>query len=179
MHEEATVVLPRLLERLGLSDPPVLVGHSDGASIALLHAAAGHVVRGLVLLAPHVFVEDCTIEAIRESAGQYENGDLRARMARHHADPDGAFWGWNRIWLDPRFRDWNIEAELSSVSCPTLVVQGTDDPYGTVAQVDAIRRASRGPVETLILDGVGHAPHVESEAIVLERVCGFIERVGD
>jgi pimeloyl-ACP methyl ester carboxylesterase len=175
MHEEATVVLPKLLDHLGLEDP-VLLGHSDGASIALLHAAAGYSVRGLVLLAPHVFVEDCTIAAISESAARFEHGDLRGRIARHHADPDGAFWGWNRIWLDPQFRKWNIEAELPSVRCPALVVQGTADPYGTVAQVEAIRSGSGGPVETMILDGVGHAPQVEAEPAVLDRVAEFVAR---
>ncbi len=109
MHREALEVLPEVLAQLGL-ERPVLIGHSDGASIALLHAGSGHPVAGLVLLAPHVVVEDITVAAIAEARERYRDGDLRARMARHHDDVDAAFWGWCDVWLDPAFRDWSLEA---------------------------------------------------------------------
>jgi pimeloyl-ACP methyl ester carboxylesterase len=157
MHDEAWTTLPALLAAAGL-EAPILVGHSDGASIALLHAAR-FPVAAVVALAPHLFVEDVTVASIARAAEAYATTDLRARLERWHgANVDGAFWGWNRVWLDPAFRSWNIEAEVAAVRAPLLVVQGTADPYGTLAQVDAIRRRAPGPVETLILDGCGHDP---------------------
>ena len=173
MHDEADRVLPALLQELGL-ERPVLVGHSDGASIALLHAGAGHAVTGLVLLAPHVFVEDCSVAAIAAARHAYATTDLPAKMARHHRDPDAMFYGWNDIWLAPEFRSWNIEDRLATITAPVLLVQGTDDQYGTLAQLDAIERGVGGPVERLVIPGVGHAPHLESPATTHAAVAAFV-----
>ena len=155
MHEEALVTLPEVLDAAGVRDA-VLVGHSDGGSIALLFAGSGLPaaarVRALVLEAPHVFVEDVSITSIARAADAYRTGDLRQRLLRSQGDNvDGAFWGWNRAWLDPAFRDWNIEASLAGVRAPALLLQGADDPYGTLAQLDAIERQGSGPVERLVL----------------------------
>ena len=158
-HEEALEVLPEVLVQLDVTEP-VLVGHSDGGSIALIHAAH-HPVAGIALLAPHVIVEDVTVAAIRKARSAYDRGDLRERMARHHDDPDAAFNGWCDIWLDPGFRDWSLEPEAERVSCPVLLVQGADDPYGTLDQLDRIEAKVRGPVERLVVPG-GHSPHLEA-----------------
>lgn len=161
MQEEAKVSLPALLDELGI-DRVILVGHSDGASIALVHAAldGGKRVRGLVLEAPHVFVEDVSVASIAKAREAYEQGDLREKLAKHHgANVDVAFRGWNDAWLDPAFRTWNLEEYLPRIEVPVLVIQGEDDPYGTRAQVDAIARQVRGPVEVLMLPRCGHSPH--------------------
>ena len=169
-HEEALAVLPALLAELDAPEP-ILVGHSDGASIALVHAAH-HPVSGLALLAPHVVVEDVTVDAIRETRRQFEEGDLRARMARHHDDPDAAFHGWCDVWLDPAFRTWSLEDEAGAVSAPTLLVQGADDPYGTLDQLDRIEARMRGPVRRLVVPG-GHSPHLEQPQAVVEGIAVF------
>lgn len=169
-HDEALRVLPELFERLGVREP-VLVGHSDGASIALIHAAA-HPVRGLVLLAPHVFVEQITVDAIRETREAFVGGELRDRMARYHDDVDAAFWGWCDVWLNPAFRRWNLEDEAARVTAPTLVIQGADDPYGTLSQVDRIE--ARIPhARRLVLPG-GHSPHLEHRSEVMTAIRGFV-----
>jgi pimeloyl-ACP methyl ester carboxylesterase len=165
MHDEAGT-LPEVLDALGVRRA-VLVGHSDGASIALIHAGGSREarVRGLVLLAPHVFVEDVSVASIAAARDAYQHGDLRARLARRHgANVDGAFRGWNDAWLDPAFRAWNIEEYLPGVGVPSLVVQGADDEYGTLAQVDAIAAKSAGAVTRLVLGGCKHAPHRERPA---------------
>ena len=173
MHHEASVVLPAVLARFGLDDP-VLVGHSDGASIALLYAGAGHPVRALVLIAPQVFVEDVTVAAIAEARDAYAATDLRARMAHHHDDVDATFRGWNDIWLDPAFRSWNIEASLPGVTCPVLLVQSAADPYGTAAQLDAIETGVAGPVRRLLTPTPGHAPHLDDREPTLDAVAAFL-----
>lgn len=176
MHEEALGSLPELRERLGLDDV-ILVGHSDGASIALIHASAGRwPVRALVLEAPHVFVEDLTIASIEAAAQAYANSTLAARIAKHHRDGARTFLGWNRIWRDPAFRSWNIEACLPGITCPTLVIQGEDDEYGTLRQVGSIADRSSGPVETLLLPDCRHAPHRDQPAVVRERAADFVRR---
>ena len=177
MHDEADRVLPALLHELGL-ERPVLVGHSDGASIAILYAGAGHEVAGLVLLAPHVFVEECSVAAIAAVREAYTTADLPARMARHHHDPDATFHGWNDIWLHPQFRSWNIEARLAAITAPVLLIQGTDDRYGTLAQLDVIERGVGGPVERLVIPGVGHAPHLEAPATTRSAVVSFVAALG-
>ena len=169
-HEEAFDVLPVLLAEHD-AGAPVLIGHSDGGSIALIHASR-HPVTGLVLLAPHVVVEERTVAAIRSTRRSYEDGGLRERMARHHDDPDAAFWGWCDVWLDPAFRDWTLEAEAGDVTAPTLLIQGADDPYGTLDQIDRIAPRVRGPVRRLVLPG-GHAPHAEHEDAVVRAVAAF------
>jgi pimeloyl-ACP methyl ester carboxylesterase len=170
-HEEALEVLPELLDALEINEP-VLIGHSDGASIGLIHAAH-HPVAALVLLAPHVFVEEICVTAIRGTRETYTDGELRGRMARHHDDPDAAFWGWCDVWLDPAFPDWNLEEEAGMLTAPTLVIQGAADPYGTLAQLDRIESRARGPVQRLVLEG-GHSPHLEHGPRVAEAVAAFL-----
>lgn len=177
MHHEALVVLPQLLDRLGIARP-VLVGHSDGASIAIIHAGDGRwAPAGLVLMAPHVFVEDRSIQGIDAAAEAYRTTDLARRLGRYHRDPDATFWGWNRIWLSADFATWNIERALAGVGCPVLVVQGTNDPYGTLAQVGAIEAGVTGPVQRLVLDGCGHAPHRDRPETTLAAITTFYNRL--
>jgi pimeloyl-ACP methyl ester carboxylesterase len=171
-REEALEVLPLLLDRLGAPEP-ILVGHSDGASIALIHAAH-HTVSGLVLLAPHVFVEDVTVRSIRATREEYLHGDLRERMVRRHADPDTAFWGWCDVWLDPEFRSWSLEPELDLLSAPALLIQGREDPYGTLDQLERIERHSRGTTERLVLPG-GHTLHREDAPALAGAIARFVE----
>lgn len=176
MHREALEVLPALRAELGIENP-VLVGHSDGASIALIHAGAGQwPVRALVLQAPHVFVEDLSIAGIEAARTAYQTTDLQQRLARHHADADKTFFGWNDIWLDPAFLAWNIEDCLSAVTCPTLVIQGEDDEYGTPAQVSAIADQVSGPVETLMLPACRHSPHRDQPEAVLAAIGAFLAK---
>lgn len=177
MHAEALEALPELLGALGIPNP-VLIGHSDGASIALIHAGTGRwLVRALVLEAPHVFVEDLTVRSIEAAREVYRTTDLRERLARYHADPDNAFWGWNNIWLDPAFRSWNIEAALPGITVPVLAIQGADDEYGTLAQLDAIERGVRGPFERLVLPECKHSPHRDQPKATLEAMARFIARL--
>jgi pimeloyl-ACP methyl ester carboxylesterase len=177
MHKEALEALPELRQKLGL-DNPILIGHSDGASIALIHAGSGRwPVRALILEAPHVFVEDVTIASIEAAKDVYRSTDLRQRLARYHADPDSAFRGWNDIWLHPDFRRWNIEEVLPGVRCPVLAIQGADDEYGTLAQIDAIERGVRGRFERLVLASCKHSPHRDQEAATLAAMADFIGRV--
>jgi pimeloyl-ACP methyl ester carboxylesterase len=169
-HEEARDVLPALLEQVDAPEP-ILVGHSDGASIALIHAGE-RPVTGLALLAPHVVVEDITVDAIRETRREFEAGGLRERMARHHDDPEAAFFGWCDVWLDPAFRTWSLETEARRVAAPTLLIQGADDPYGTLDQLDRIESRVRGPVDRLVVPG-GHSPHLEAREPVLAALAEF------
>lgn len=162
MHDEAEGALPRVLDAFGI-ERAVLFGHSDGGSIALVYAGArpdDPRLIGLVLEAPHVFCEPISVESIRAAAVAFEQGDLRERLERHHgSNTEGAFWGWNRVWLDPAFLAWNIEEYLPRVRVPVLVVQGEDDEFGTIAQVDAIERGVRAPVERAVFAACGHTPH--------------------
>jgi pimeloyl-ACP methyl ester carboxylesterase len=177
MHDEALVVLPALLQHLHI-ERPILIGHSDGASIALIRAADdADAVRATVLMAPHVFVEAITRESIAHIAETFETTDLRTRLARHHAHVDDAFHGWSRIWLDPRFQSWSLGAETQRLAVPTLVIQGADDTYGTLAQVDAICEAAPGPVQRVILNNCGHVPFRDQERAVLDAITAFVERV--
>jgi pimeloyl-ACP methyl ester carboxylesterase len=175
MHHEADVVLPALLGALGI-ERPVLIGHSDGASIALLAAGAGLPVIKLVLLAPHVIVEDVSVEAIAAARTAYADTDLRDRLARHHDDVDVAFRGWNDAWLDPAFRDWDITERLPGITAPVLLIQGAEDPYGTTRQLDLIEAGLGGPCERMVLAGVGHAPHIERRDEVLWAIAAFVAR---
>ena len=155
----------------------MLVGHSDGASIALLYAGAGHDVAGLVCIAPHVFVEDETIRGIEAARTAFATTDLVDRLGRYHADPTATFRGWNDVWLSDDFRSWNIEDRLPGIGAPVLVVQGTNDDYGTLAQVEAIERGVPGRVERLVLDGAGHAPHLDARPDVVDAVVGFVSQL--
>jgi pimeloyl-ACP methyl ester carboxylesterase len=169
-HREALTLLPQLLAALDVREP-LLVGHSDGASIALIHAGR-HPVTGLVLLAPHVFVEPLTLESIRATRDSYLRGQLRDRMSRYHDDVDAAFWGWCDMWLHRDFREWNLEMEATRVTVPTLLIQGADDPYGTFEQLDRIEARIRGPVTRLVVPG-GHSPHLDAPEQVVEAVSPF------
>ena len=174
MHDEALVALPALFAQLKLDDV-VLVGHSDGASIALIYAAEHPAaVRGLILEAPHVFVEDLSVRSIAAIKTEYETGGLRARMDRYHADVDRTFYGWNDIWLSPQFRDWNIEACVERVRAPSLVVAGADDEYGTLDQLESIARRAAGPVDRLVLAGCGHAPHRDRRSLVESAAAAWV-----
>ena len=173
MHEEALAALPEFLERMYIVEP-VLFGHSDGGSIALIHAGAHHRVRALILEAPHVFVEDLSVSSIALAKVSFETTDLPGRLARHHADAEKTFRRWNGIWLHPDFRAWNIEEYLPIVDCPVLAIQGRDDEYGTVAQLEAIRARVRGPVELLQLACCGHSPHRDQPQAVIEAVTRFV-----
>jgi pimeloyl-ACP methyl ester carboxylesterase len=173
-HEEAYDVLPKILQQLDVGEP-VLVGHSDGASIALVHAGA-HPVRALILFAPHVVVEDVTLEAIREARRQFESGDLRQRLSRHHDNPDLAFRGWCDVWLDAAFRTWTLEPDAERVDCPVLLIQGVDDPYGSLDQLDRIAARVQGPVFRKVVPG-GHSPHRDARDEVLDELVRFLERV--
>lgn len=177
MHDEALVTLPALLDKLGIAQP-VLVGHSDGASIALIHAGSqGPDVRAVVALAPHVFVEDVSIASIEQAKQTYSSTGLRDRLARYHADVDSAFFGWNDIWLAPEFRQWNIEPWLPRIRCPVLLIQGRDDEYGTLAQLDAIERQIAAPVERVVLADCGHSPHRDQPQATLAAITAFVSRL--
>jgi len=179
MHREALHTLPEVFRRLNISNP-ILIGHSDGASISLIHAGVGEwPVRALVLMAPHVFVEELTLRSIAESKDAFETTDLQMRLARYHDDAAGTFFGWNSIWLHPTFKRWNIEAYLPAIRCPVLIVQCEDDPYGTIAQVDAIVRQVRGPVETCILRECAHSPHGRQTQHTVRAIKTFIDKIAD
>jgi pimeloyl-ACP methyl ester carboxylesterase len=177
MHDEALETLPAVLVQLGIADP-ILIGHSDGASIALIHAGAGRwPVRGLILEAAHVFVEEVTVASIAAAKEAWRATDLRRRLARYHEDVDGAFRGWNDIWLHPDFRAWNIEDTLPRIASPVLLIQGADDEYGTPAQLQAIERQVKGPVESRLLPQCKHSPHRDQPEATLAAMARFIARI--
>jgi pimeloyl-ACP methyl ester carboxylesterase len=178
MHDEALVALPALLDELRI-DNPVLIGHSDGASIALIHAARasqqdGRPVAGVVLMAPHVFVEAVTVKSIARIAATYEVSDLRLKLSSYHAHVDDAFRGWADIWLSPTFRTWSLGAEVAALRVPTLLIQGDDDDYGTLAQLDAFA-AAPGPVTRRVLAKCRHSPHRDQPQAVIEAVKGWVK----
>ena len=174
MHRQAHDVLPALFAHLGITEPVWLFGHSDGASIALLFAAAfPDRVAGIIAVAPHILVEDVSIRSIETARTLYRTTDLRKRLARYHAEPDSAFWGWNDAWLDPAFRTWNIEDSVAKIQCPVLAVQGEDDEYGTMAQIEGIAR--RLPHARLLkLAASGHSPHRDQPAALTAAAVAFL-----
>ncbi|MGB4059709.1 MAG: alpha/beta hydrolase [Burkholderiaceae bacterium] len=177
MHRQALEVLPALLAALGVDTaqrPVWLFGHSDGGSIALLHGALrpAHTA-GLVVLAPHILVEDISVASIEQARMAYLNTDLKQRLAKHHADPDSAFWGWNNVWLSAAFRRWNIASELATLTCPVLAIQGLDDEYGTLAQIRGIREVAP-QTQLLELPACGHSPHKDQAQAVVDAVVGWI-----
>jgi pimeloyl-ACP methyl ester carboxylesterase len=179
MHRQAHEVLPALFAALGIdgaAERPWLFGHSDGGSIALLFAARfSDRLAGAIVLAPHILVEDLSIESIEKARTAYLETDLRERLARYHADPDSAFWGWNDIWLHPPFREWSIEAEIASIACPLLAVQGIDDEYGTLEQIRGIAR--RVPQTQLLeLTDCRHSPHRDQPERLIAAATAFIEQ---
>jgi pimeloyl-ACP methyl ester carboxylesterase len=173
MHRQAWEVLPALFAQLGLHRP-WLFGHSDGASIALLHAARhGDELSGVVVMAPHIMVEEAGLASIRLAREAYVNGGLRERLARYHADVDSAFWGWNDAWLDPAFRAWDIRAEMARIRVPLLAIQGEDDEYGSLEQIRGIARLAPH-TRLLELPGCGHSPHRDQPVRVIEEAGRFI-----
>jgi pimeloyl-ACP methyl ester carboxylesterase len=179
MHRQAHEVLPALLDALGIDparEPLWLFGHSDGASIALLYAARfAQAPAGVIVLAPHILVEPVTVASIAQAAQAYREADLKARLARYHADPDSAFWGWNRIWLHPPFLQWSIEDEIATIRCPLLAVQGLDDEYGSLEQVRGIAR--RLPQTQLLeLPDCGHSPHRDQGEALIAAVVSFVRQ---
>ncbi|MCD6044031.1 MAG: alpha/beta hydrolase [Burkholderiales bacterium] len=175
MHDEALVSLPELLEELKIGSP-ILVGHSDGASIALIHAGAGHAVRGVAAMAPHVFIEPVCISSIEKAAQTFETTDFADKLGRYHRDVRRTFYGWADVWRDPEFKGWDIRDDyLPAVSCPVLAIQGHDDEYGTMAQLDEIGRRVRGQCELLKLENCGHAPFREQPEVVLEKIASFVK----
>jgi pimeloyl-ACP methyl ester carboxylesterase len=177
MHRQAHELLPELLTALSIDprrDRIWLFGHSDGGSITLLYAARYvEALAGAVVLAPHIMVEDITITGIEKTRQAYLETDLRSRLGRHHDDPDSPFWGWNRIWLDPRFKDWSIEEEMATIHCPLLAVQGVDDEYGSLEQIRGIARCL--PHTTLLeLEACGHSPHRDQRDQLIAAVVTFM-----
>jgi pimeloyl-ACP methyl ester carboxylesterase len=174
MHDEALHVLPRALDAADITRA-VLIGHSDGGSIAAIHAGAVRDPRiaGIVLLAAHFFVEDLNIESIARIRTDYETTDLRARLARYHANVDNAFRGWNDAWLDPRFSEFDITGYLPNIAVPVLALQGADDPYGTEAQLKILERTVRSPLETRLIQGARHAPHLDAKQETLAAIAAF------
>ena len=175
MHDEALEVLPRVLDAAGVRQA-VLLGHSDGGSIATIHAGTVRDprVRGVVLLAAHFFVEELNLSAIRAVKAQYEQGDLRARLARYHRDVDVAFRGWNDAWLDPRFCDFDITLQAARIAVPVLALQGADDPYGSPDQLHVLQRVATCPLETQLIANARHAPHLEARLATLEAIMPFV-----
>lgn len=179
MHDEAFDVLPAVLDQAKI-EKAILVGHSDGASIATIYAGGRQDfrVRGLALMAPHFFCEDISVASIAEAKGAYEKTDLRERLARYHGDNvDVAFWGWNRAWLNPDFRHWNIAEYLPTVRVPMLIIQGRDDQYGTAAQIEAARAEAYCPVEVLALDNCRHSPQIDRPDATIDAIAEFTHRV--
>jgi pimeloyl-ACP methyl ester carboxylesterase len=176
MHVEGREVLPRLVELL-LDRPPILIGHSDGASIAIIYAGSGHPVKGLILLAPHVFTEAEGLASIAALRDSFPESDLGERMAKYHTDSKATFYGWADIWLDPRFRAWNLEEYLASIACPVLLIQCEEDEYGSRRQLEAIASQVPGPVEKLLVPGSGHSPHLVEPEMVTEAVTSFVDAV--
>ena len=176
MHHEGEVVLPELLDKLGI-ERPVLLGHSDGGSISLIFAGKyPERPRALILEAPHVFVEDLSVASITRAKVQYQTTDLPQKLGRYHAHVDATFWGWNDIWLDPEFRSWNIEEYLAAIRCPVLCIQGEEDEYGTVAQVEAVKARVPGTKITM-LPNCKHSPHRDQAEATLGRMAEFVAGV--
>ena len=174
MHDEACEVLPRILEVFEITQP-ILIGHSDGASIALIYAGSGGEAASLILEAPHVFVEEVTTTRITSLRDAYRASDLRTKLARHHGEnTDMLFDTWTDVWLRPEFRTWNIEGYVEDVRCPTLVLQGRQDEYGTDRQVNAITSRLRGRWDSRLLDRCGHSPHIDQPAVVSDIVTQFL-----
>lgn len=178
MTREATDVLPVVLDKMGIRRT-VLVGHSDGASIAAIYAGSvsDHRVRGLVLMAPHFFTEPDGLQSIERAANAFDTGILRAPLAKYHAHPENAFWGWNKAWLDPAFRDWNVADVIDYFRIPVLAIQGRDDQYGTLAQIQEIETRSYAPVDLAVFEDCKHAPFQEQPEKTLDHIATFLTRL--
>jgi pimeloyl-ACP methyl ester carboxylesterase len=175
MHDEGLIALPDLLKELGIQNP-VLIGHSDGASIALIHAGAGHEVRGVVAMAPHVFIEPLCLRSIDKAAEAFEKTEFGVKLARYHRDARKTFYGWADVWLAPGFKGWDIRGKyLTGIRCPVLGIQGFDDVYGTMAQLDELQKFSNA--QLLKLEQCGHAPFKDQPEKVLSAVANFVEKL--
>ena len=174
MQIEALDILPKLLDKIGFRRG-LLLGHSDGASIAAIYAGgrADHRIRGLALIAPHFVVEDVSVASIAAIKQAYENTDLRSKLARWHSDVDNAFYGWNGAWLDPKFRDWDISESLAYIRVPVLILQGVDDQYGTLRQAEIAQQECYCPVDMKVISGAAHSPHREAPAAALDAIEQF------
>jgi pimeloyl-ACP methyl ester carboxylesterase len=178
MHREALDVLPKLLDKIGFRRG-ILVGHSDGASIAAIYAGGvqDHRVRAIALIAPHFIVEDISVRSIAEIKTAYETTNLREKLARWHKDVDNAFYGWNGAWLDPRFRNWDISEYLAYIRVPVAIIQGADDQYGTIRQVEIAQEECYCPIDVTLLKGAGHSPHREAPEPTLQAISDFANAV--
>jgi pimeloyl-ACP methyl ester carboxylesterase len=178
MHDEAMNVLGQVLDQAGVKIA-ILLGHSDGGSIASIYVGGvqDFRVRGAVLIAAHFLVEDVSISSIRAAKAAYETTDLPDKMRRYHKDPDNAFWGWNQAWLDPAFVDWRIDDYVSTIRVPVLLVQGSKDEYGTLAQFAAFQAAAYCPVVPHVIEGAGHAPHLTHKDETLAVITAFVSRI--
>lgn len=178
MSQEATLILPELISKLNLKKV-ILIGHSDGASIAAIHASSKgrNAILGTVLIAPHFFAESISISAIKKTTKKYEFGNLKERLQKYHKNVDIAFYGWSRAWLDPRFEDWDISSVIENIKCPILVIQGDNDPYGTLLQVQTLEKNSKTPLQKLIINECGHNPFVEKFEIVINSINSFINTI--
>jgi pimeloyl-ACP methyl ester carboxylesterase len=178
MHAEALEVLPKLLDAIGFRRG-LLVGHSDGASIAAIYAGGiqDHRVRGVALMAPHFIVEDISVASIAQTKVAYESGDLKPKLARWHKDVDNAFYGWNSAWLDPAFRDWDISESLAYIRVPVALIQGENDQYGTMRQIEIAREECYCPVGVTLIEGAGHSPHREAPELTLATLADFANRI--
>src|SRR3982074_760397 len=178
MHMEALDVLPKLLDKIGFRRG-LLLGHSDGASIAAIYAGGvqDHRVRGVAMIAPHFIVEDISVISIAKIKQAYETSDLKSKLARWHRDVDNAFYGWNGAWLNPQFRDWDISEYLAYIRVPVAIVQGVDDEYGTMRQVEIAREECYCPVDVTVIPGAGHAPHREAPGATLDAIREFANAV--
>ena len=176
MHREAISILPQLLSHFEINNP-ILYGHSDGASIALIHASVANTrVKGLILEAPHVFVENISLDGVKAARDAFEKGGLKESLAKHHCKPERIFRYWSNIWLSSNFLSWNIVSCVSDIRCPTLLIQGEQDAYGTLSQIDTIMKNIPSNCEKKILPAIGHSPHRETSELVLQSVQSFINR---
>jgi pimeloyl-ACP methyl ester carboxylesterase len=178
MHIEALDVLPKLLEATGFRRG-LLVGHSDGASIAAIYAGAhqDHRVQGVAMIAPHFIVEDISVTSIAEIKQAYETSELKSKLARWHRDVDNAFYGWNDAWLDPKFRSWDISEYLAYIRVPVAILQGADDQYGTIRQIEIAQEECYCPVDVTVIPKAGHSPHREAPGATLETIAEFANAV--
>ena len=178
MQIEALDVLPKLLEAIGFRRG-LLVGHSDGASIAAIYAGShqDHRVQGVAMIAPHFVVEDISVKSIAEIKTTYETTELKTKLSRWHSDVDNAFYGWNRAWLDPKFRAWDISEYLAYIRVPVTLLQGADDQYGTIRQIEIAQEECYCPVDVTIIPGAGHQPHREAPGATLDTISEFAKAV--
>ena len=173
MHQEAINYLPKILNLLDITNP-ILMGHSDGASIALIYAGNGNKVKSMILEAPHVFVEDISIIGIKNAKKQWNNSNLKEKLSKYHKDPEGAFTGWCNAWLSKKFKSWNIEEYLDNISVPILLIQGNEDTYGTIKQLESIENKTKGYVERYELEDCGHSPHTQFPKEISEKIKTFL-----